>query len=201
MTTSAHSDGSPLAALVDEQRLGSAGGQAMVGIAGVVLAIVLVVGQISLATTKGIATHLHASVEHITEGNKHMESVIERAAPSAQLETVLESQSKTLAHTRDAMATTNEELEVILEEKRKLIAVVGRMETTSAELATGVDGVNSSTTKMTGMLGSLPSATTRTHKQLALINADTKAINAELAAIAAKMQKYGLPRAKGAPTG
>src|SRR5688572_20945001 len=109
-------DGSPLAVLVDEQRLGSAGGQAMVGIAGIVLAVILVVGQISLATTKGIATHLHASVGHITEGNQIMESVIERAAPSVELEKVLKSQAATLGSTRDAMASTNVELEVILEE-------------------------------------------------------------------------------------
>ncbi|MCW2927932.1 MAG: hypothetical protein JWM86_1900 [Thermoleophilia bacterium] len=201
MSAYSRNDGSPLAVLVDEQRLGSAGGQAMVGIAGIVLAIVLVVGQISLATTKGIATHLHASVEHMTEGNQVMESVIERAAPSAELEKVLASQSKTLAHTRDAMAATNEELELILKEKHSLIKVVGRMDATSGELATGVDGVNASTKKMTGLLGTLPSATARTHAQLAKINADTTAINVELSAIAAKMQKYGLPLAKGAPTG
>ncbi len=192
---------SPLAPLVNEQRLGSAGGQAAIGVAGIVLAIVLVMGQISLAMTKGIAVHMHNSVEHITEGNKVMESVIERAAPSVMMETALASQSKTLASTRDAMKTTNAELAKIEVTKTRLLDVVNGMETSSSSLASNVAGVNASTSKMTGMLGTLPDATTRTHKQLSTINTDTKAINTELNAIAAKMVKYGLPRAKGAPTG
>lgn len=192
---------SPLAPLVDEQRLGSAGGQAAMGVAGIVLAIILVVGQISLATTKGIATHLHASVEHITEGNKVMESVIERAAPSTELEKVLASQSKTLARTRDAMAATNGELRQIEQTNADLSRVVGRMDARSGALATGVEAVDASTTDMVSMLGTLPGATKRTHRQLGRINGDTNAINAELAAIADKMLAYGLPRAAGAPTG
>lgn len=192
---------SPLAPLVDEQRLGSTGGQAMVGIAGMVLAVILVVGQVSLATTKGIATHLDASVTNLTEGNKVMESVIERAAPSTELEKVLAQQSKTLANTRDAMVETNVELEGIGATKATLIDVVGDMERTSSQLASGVAAVDDSTTEMTELLGTLPDATTRTHRQLGRINGDTNAINAELAAIAAKMLRYGLPKAKGAPTG
>lgn len=198
--TSAHG-ASPLAPLVDEQRLGSAGGQAAIGVAGIVLAIILVVGQISLATTKGIATHLHTSVENIQEGNKVMESVIERAAPSVELEKVLEQQSKTLGNTRDAMVATNTELAEISSTKQDLLRVVGDMEATSGKLASDVATVETSTTSMTDKLGSLPAATKRTHAQLGRINADTNAINAELAAIADKMLKYGLPRAKGAPTG
>jgi hypothetical protein len=192
---------SPLAPLVDEQRLGSAGGQAAVGIAGIVLAIVLIMGQISLATTKGIAVHLRTAVDNIEEGNQVMESVIERAAPSVELEKMLDKESKTLANTRDAMAQTNGELDSIMTTKMELIGTVGEMEASSAKLATDVEGVNTSTQKMTAMLGTLPAATKRTHKQLSTINGDTTAINGELAAIAAKMVKYGLPRALGAPTG
>ena len=192
---------SPLAPLVDEQRLGSAGGQVAIGIAGIVLAVVLVMGQISLAMTKGIAVHLHNSVEHITEGNKVMESVVERAAPSVMMEDALAKQSATLANTRDAMKSTNAELGKIKETKHRLLDVVGGMQASSSSLASNVEGVNASTSKMTGLLGTLPDATTRTHKQLSTINTDTAAINAELNAIAGKMVKYGLPRAKGAPTG
>lgn len=192
---------SPLAPLVDEHRLGSAGGQAAIGIAGVVLAVVLVMGQISLAMTKGIAVHLHNSVAHITEGNKVMESVVERAAPSVIMEKALARQSATLANTRDAMKGTNAELGKITETKHRLLDVVGGMQTTSSSLASGVEGVNTSTTRMTGLLGTLPDATTRTHEQLSTINTDTAAINGELNAIASKMVSYGLPRAKGAPTG
>ena len=191
----------PLAPLVDEQRLGSAGGQAAMGIAGIVLAVVLVMGQVSLAMTKGIAVHLHNSVAHITEGNKVMESVVERAAPSVMMEKALADQAKTLANTQAAMASTNAQLGEIKATKQTLLDVVGGMESTSDALATNVGGVNASTEKMTSMLGTLPDATTRTHGQLAKINTDTAAINIELNAIAAKMVKYGLPRAKGAPTG
>jgi hypothetical protein len=200
--TATHAHGaSPLAGLVDEQRLGSAGGQAAVGIAGIVLAIILVMGQISLATTKGIAVHLHSSVENIKQGNEVMESVIERAAPSVQLEKMLDQQSKTLSNTRDAMAQMNGELDSIMKTKYQLIDQVGAMEQSSSKLASDVENVNTSTAKMTSMLGTLPAATQRTHKQLATINGDTAAINTELGAIAAKMLKYGLPRAQGAPTG
>lgn len=192
---------SPLSPLVDEQRLGSAGGQAAIGIAGIVLAVVLVMGQVSLAMTKGIAVHMRNSVEHITEGNKVMESVIERAAPSSAMETALAAQSRTLSNTAAAMGKTNAELEKIKATKHRLLDVVGGMQASSASLASDVEGVDTSTTKMTGMLGSLPDATTRTHKQLSTINTDTAAINTELNAIASKMVKYGLPRAKGAPTG
>lgn len=199
--TYAQGGSTPLAPLVDEQRLGSAGGQVAIGITGIVLAIILVIGQISLATTKGIATHLHASVDHMVEGNQVMESVIERAAPAVEMERVIEQQSKTLGHTLDAMAATNAELSAIEKSDETLLRVVGEMEASSATLASDVAKVDETTGTMTAMLGKLPGATKRTHTQLGTINGDTNAINAELAAIAAKMLKYGLPRAKGAPTG
>jgi hypothetical protein len=191
----------PLAPLVNEQRLGSAGGQAAIGFAGIALAVILVMGQISLATTKGMAVHLNQSVAHLTEGNKTMESVVERAAPSVQLEQVLEAQSATLANTRDAMAQTNSELDSISGSMGGLVDVVGGMQGTSDTLASNVGTLSGSTGKMTGLLGSLPAATSRTHKQLSTINTDTNAINGELAAIGRKMMSYGLPKAKGAPTG
>lgn len=201
MTAAYPGSASPLSPLVDEQRLGSAGGQAAMGVAGIVLAVILVVGQISLATTKGIALHLHASVEHITEGNKVMESVIDRAAPTTELETLLESQATTLGHTRDEMVKTNRELVAVEKSTASLLDIVGAMQATSGQLATGVDGVDASTQRMTRLLGTLPDATTRTHKQLSTINRDTNAINGELGGIAGKMERYGLPHAEGAPTG
>jgi hypothetical protein len=192
---------SPLSGMVDEQHLGSAGGQLTMGIAGIVLAVVLVVGQISLATTKGMAVHLSTSVDNLTQGNQIMESVVERAAATTVLETALEQQSATLANTRDAMAQTNAELDSIIVAKRGLLDVVGGMQTTGDQLASSVGGLSGSTSSMTGMLGTLPDSTERTHKQLSTINGDTAAINTELAAIGRKMRSYGLPRAKGAPTG
>ena len=202
MTASTAQTGhSPLAPLVDETRVGSAGGQLTVGIAGVVLAVILVMGQVSLATSKGMAVHLHHSVAHITKGNEVMESVVERAAPSVELEKMLREQSLTLAHTRDAMVQTNEELAAILGSMDGLSTTVDGMAGTSEQLASDVASLSSSTSTMTSNLGTLPEATTQTHAQLARINTDTNAINGELAAIGRKMMSYGLPQAKGAPTG
>jgi septal ring factor EnvC (AmiA/AmiB activator) len=198
-TYAAEPSPSPLAALVDETRAGSAGSQLAIGIAGVVLAVVLVMGQISLATTKGMAIHLAASVDNITRGNEVMESVIERAAPSVELEKLLAAQSQTLASTRDAMVLTNRELEAIAAEQETLVTTVDGMQQTSAQLDSDVASLSGSTAEMTSMLGTLPDATARTHKQLHRINTDTNAINQELAAIGRKMLSYGLPRAKGAP--
>lgn len=192
---------SPLAPMVDEQRLGSAGGQAMVGIAGIVLAVVLVMGQLSLAMTKGIAEHMSASVEHIARGNQVMESVIERSAPSVTLEKVLDGQSKTLANTRDAMVMTNQQMASISGTTGKLEGIVASMEEMSAGLADYVSGMQKSSKSMADTLGGLPGATKKTHVQLGQINADTNAINAELAAIGTKMDSYGLPKAEGAPKG
>lgn len=192
---------SPLSPMVDESRVGSVGGQAAIGIAGIVLAVILVMGQVSLATTKGTAMYLHKDLEHLTEGNQVMKSVIERSAPTSQLEVVLEQQSATLANTRDAMVQTNEELSTITASMEQLGGVVGGMQSTSESLASDVGSLGSSTARMTELLGTLPDATANTHKQLNRINTDTNAINGELAAIGRKMMSYGLPRAKGAPTG
>jgi len=197
--TNANGHVSPLAPLVDETRMGSKGGQALIGVAGIVLALILVMGQISLATTKGISTHLHASVLHMTEGNKVMESVVERAAPSTELEKVLAAQAITLAHTKDAMVGINGEMTTIGKTTDQLGGVVGGMEKTSGGLATGVAGMDRDTARIDTMLGTLPAATDRTGVALGTINTDTKALNAELAAISAKMRRYGLPAAMGAP--
>lgn len=191
---------SPLAPLVDESRLGSPAGQALTGIAGIVLAIILVMGQISLATTKGLATHLDSSVQHITDGNAVMESVIERAAPSVALEKLVAEQAKIEANTLDTMQRTNGEMTAIAETTTELDSIVGRMEAASGSLATGVSGMSRDTTKIVDLLGTMPAATDRTQKALDGINRDTTATNIELGAIAGKMQKYGLPRAQGAPS-
>ncbi len=173
----------------------------MVGVAGLVLAVILVMGQVSLATSKGMAVHLHNSVEHISQGNVVMESIVERTAPATALETILKKQTETLASTRNSLAQTNADLDAIITAKHGLIDVVDGMQSTSGALATDVGALGSSTTRMTSLLGELPDSTARTHKQLNRINTDTNAINAELAAIGRKMMSYGLPRAKGAPTG
>jgi methyl-accepting chemotaxis protein len=190
---------SALAPLVDETRLGSSIGQTLTGVAGIVLAIILIMGQLSLATTKGLAEHLHQSVVHVTEGNKVMESVIERAAPSPQLAKMVEEQSQTLQSTRDTMHTTNASMGSLNAASTNMNTVVGQMAGSSGKLATGITHIGADTKKMGTMLGKLPPQTTKTQTAMSRINKDTLALNTELAAIAGKMQGYGLPTVKGAP--
>lgn len=198
MTATFDNAPSPLAPLVDHTRLGSASGQALTGIAGIVLAVLLVVGQISLATTKGISAHLHASVQHMTEGNQVMQSVIERAAPSVEMERVLAGQSKTLANTRDTMIRTNAQLGEITATTGKLSASTTTMQKTSEQLAADVTSVDRNTALINKRLGGLPAATDATGGSLTGIAGDLHDLNGELEAISRKLMKYGLPRARGA---
>jgi uncharacterized phage infection (PIP) family protein YhgE len=189
----------PFAPLVDETRMGSAGGQAAIGIAGIVLAVVLVMGQISLATTKGLSEHLHASVEHMTEGNETMKSVIERAAPSKQLEGAIGKQSEALARTRDDMVIANAQMSDMARTTGSLQSVVGTMQKTSGGLATDVGGIQRDTTSIVSLLGTLPAAADKTQHSMGRIGTDTDALTTELNAIGTKMQSYGLPQAQGVP--
>jgi septal ring factor EnvC (AmiA/AmiB activator) len=198
MTATWDTSPSPLAPLVDHRRLGSAGGQALTGIAGIVLAVLLVVGQVSLATTKGISAHLHASVQHMTEGNEVMQSVIERAAPSVEMERVLAQQSKTLANTRDTMIKTNAQLGQITTTTGKLSTSTSAMQATSEKLATDVAAVDANTATINKRLGGLPAATDATGGSLTSISTDLHDLNGELIEISRKLMKYGLPRAQGA---
>jgi septal ring factor EnvC (AmiA/AmiB activator) len=192
---------SPLSGLVDETRLGSAGGQLAIGIAGIVLAVILVMGQITLATTSAIAQNLNRSVVNITEANKVMESVIERAAPSTQLEKIVAVQSKTLANTRDAMIATNAQMDEISASTTTLDAeLVAQMQQTSEQLAANVAAMQTSTDAIVSMLGTLPEQTEKTQTALDQLNSDTAQINAQLAQINKKLQGYGLPKAQGTPT-
>lgn len=190
-------DASPLSPLVDETRLGSAGGQTVTGIAGIVLAVVLVVGQISVATTKGIAVHLHKSVEHIALGNDVMESVIERGAPTAPMEGAVAAQARTLAKTRAAMARTNTEMAKMQGTTATLDSTVARMQGTSTSLATGVTSVSRGTKDIAATLSGLPASTRTTGTSLDRISTDTNALNHELEAIGAKMRHWGLARVRG----
>jgi hypothetical protein len=198
MTAYAHNRVSQLSGLVDETRVGSAGGQALTGIAGIVLAVLLVLGQVSLATTKGISAHLHSSVAHMTEGNQVMTSVIARAAPAVQMEKTLGAQEQTLGAVRDSMVQTNVQLGEIGSTTAQLASATTSMQGTSSRLATDVANVDVNTTKINKQLGGLPAATSATGGSLLKINADMHALNFELATISQKLMKYGLPRAKGA---
>lgn len=206
MTTASYSsaqvpDPSPLAPLLDEQRLGSAGGQAASGIAAIVLTIVLVMGQVSLATSKGINENLEEILAHITEGNEVMEQVAERAAPTVELERLLKVQGQTLSQARDSLAMTNADLASLSKTTTQLDRSVIGMQQTSTQLASDVKAVDSTTGSIASSLEPLPAATDRTRKQLVAIGTDTSAINGELGAITGKMQRYGVPQAVGAPTG
>lgn len=196
LAAAGHPMQSPMSGMVDETRQGSAWAQAITGIVGIVLAVILVVGQISVVTTKGIAEHLHSNVANTREGNRVMRSVIEKAAPSVAMEGIVKGQSQSLAHTKATMTRLNGQMKLIGATTSSLDTTVGGMQKSSNKLAAGVDGMDSDTSQIVKLLGQLPAATVRTHKSLSGIATDTTSINTELAAIAAKMQGYGLPRAK-----
>lgn len=198
MTATSHSAPSAFAGLVDETRQGSAGGQTLIGVAGIVLAVLLVVGQVSLATTKGMATHLHNSVEHMTQGNEVMEGVIAKAAPSVKMEQTLAQQEQTLGNVRDTMVKTNTQLAEVGATTTQLGTATARMEAASGKLAADVAAVDTNTAEINTSLSSLPIATDATLKSITKINTDMTALNFELATISQKLMKYGLPRAKGA---
>ncbi len=184
------------AKVVDADRPGSVWGQVLVGGVGVVLALTLVLGQVSLATTKGIERNLDRNVAQLRTGNTTMKSIIERAAPSMKIDTLVKGQSTTLAHTNQTMTQLNREMATVGATTDELAGTVGQMETTSGQLAAHVGAMERNSGKISALLGRLPGVTDDTHKRLQRIGTDTGAINGELEAIAAKMQRYGLPPAK-----
>lgn len=184
------------ATLFDERRRGSTWQQASVGAMGIVLALVLVIGQISVATTAGIQHNLHANIQRLKDGNATMREIVEKAAPTVLMEKVVADQAVALDHTGQTLQLLNEEMAALGETTLSLEATVTAMSDTSAGLATGVEGMASDTSKIVDLLGPLPDATTRTHKQLGRISGDSKAINGELDSISHKMEGYGLPHAR-----
>jgi chromosome segregation ATPase len=198
MTSFAAASPSPLSGLVDETRVGSAGGQTLTGVAGIVLAILLIVGQISLATTKGIAEHLHSSVQHMADGNEAMQSILVKSAPSAQMERDLNDQQQVLLGMRDTMVQTNQRLAEINATSTGIGKTTDAMIATSNGLAQHVKSVDAETAKINRQLGSMPASTAETKVSLDSINGDMHDLNVELKSITDKLLTYGLPRAKGA---
>lgn len=183
--------------IVDDQRAGSVWGQVIVGAVGIALALILVVGQVSLATTKGIQRNLAANVGQIREGNATMQSIIEKAQPATVVDAKVASQRATLERTNRTMTALNREMTKVGASTGALSSTVQRMEHTSSSLAGGVGAMQRDTERMAKLLGKLPGVTDATHQQLSAIGRNTGDINAELEAIAAKMERYGLPRAEG----
>lgn len=180
----------------DSDKPGSPWQQAMVGVLGVVLALTLVIGQVAVATTAGISRNLHANIKHLEDGNKTMKTIIERAGPTVLMEQVVRNQELILANTQKTLGVLNGHMGKIGATTAGLGSTVGTMQSTSGELATGVQGMNSDTQKIVGLLEPLPVAIGRTHTQLGQISTDAGAINGELNTISGKMIKYGLPHAK-----
>lgn len=181
---------------VDPSRQGSAWQQIATGILGVVLAAVLIMGQVSLATTRGIQHNLGDVIANMQQGNATMRDIVEKAAPSVQMERTIGNQSRTLAHTRDTMTVLNSEMARIGSTTNDLHGTVRGMRDTSRNVASGVSAMNRDTARIVTLLEPLPKRTRRTHGYLKRIGADSRAINGELGAISGKMLRYGLPHAK-----
>lgn len=188
--------GQPLEFMIDDQRQGSVWSQVLVGVVGVTLGIMLVVGQLSVATTHGISTNLHRNVKNLQAGNATLRDIVEKAGPTLVIQQVITKQNEVLQSTLDTMRMLNGEMGVVTDTTSGLKQSVNGMQSTSTQLASGVDGMNRDTARIADMLAALPDATTRTHHQLSRIDQDSTALNGELRSIGAKMRNYGLPQAQ-----
>jgi hypothetical protein len=183
--------------VVDSTKPGSVMSQALTGAVGLVLALVLIGGQISLATTKGISENLHKNVQQLKDGNKTMASVIERAEPSVAMEATLGAQADSLGNTERTMGLLNKEMATSGKVTDDLMSTVARMQSTSGLLANSVGAMNYDSLRMLDLLQMMPASTQHTYVGLNRIGGDTKAINGEMQAITAKMRRYGLTPAHG----
>jgi chromosome segregation ATPase len=161
----------------------------------------MVVGQISVATTAGISRNLKINVAQLAEANKTMESIIERAGPSVQMERTVAVQAKSLATTNDTMVSLNAAMAEVGKTSESMKSSVEGMQATSGDLAAGVESMNSETAAINDLLGPLPEKARSTHGQLSQIDKDSAALNTELSAISGKMAGYGLPPAKNVKAG
>ena len=181
---------------LDETRPGSAWQQIGVGIVGIMLAITLVVGQITVATTRGIHSNLKVVVEQMGDGNKTMEEIIEKGKPSMQLEKTIGKKAVLLTKTRDSMVVMNDAMDSMGKTTDGLYKTVLDMRNTSRKLKVGVASMNSDTGKMVVLLGELPDGTDRTHVHLKRMATDSSAIVGELNALSGKMEGFGLEKAR-----
>jgi len=182
---------------LDQNKPGSVWAQVLTGVVGIVLAAMLIVGQIAVALTAGIQHNLHTSVVNLGRGNGTMAQILDKAQPIGLVEKVTQKQQDTLANTLDTMKLLNAQMAQIGTTTGAMQGTVGSMATNSASLADGVAGMDSNTGKITDKLGGLVVGTDKLAVPLGHIATDSTAINAELLAIAGKLQSYGLPPAKG----
>lgn len=182
--------------MYDDTRAGSGLGQVGVAIVAIVLAIVLIVGQVALATTRDIASHLHESVANLAQGNTTMLQVIDRARPNPVIGKALAKQSQVLAHTSVTLTQVNVAMAQIIGTTNGLSTTVGSMQRSSNGLAGGVSGMARDSAKIASILGKLPDTASKISVSTSAIDGDSKDINTQLGAIEGKMKNYGLPQAK-----
>jgi Tfp pilus assembly protein PilN len=187
----------PRSAFVDPTKRGNGLGQIATGILGIVLAAVLVIGQISLATTRGIEQNLNRLITHMDQGNQTMHEIVRKSKPTVKMRSDVERQEQVLGLSRDTLVVTNAEMRKMLLVTARLQKTTLKMKQTSDHLASGVAGMEASTNKVNATLRPLPAKTSLTKGHLEKIRNDSKDINGELNAIGAKMLGYGLPRARG----
>lgn len=185
-------------AFVDPTRAGSAWQQCAVGALGIALALLLVVGQVSVATTRGIQRNLHTIVGHLEAGNVTMNSIIDKAEPSTGMDQIVAQQRGVLERTRDTILQLNGEMKVVDATTVELTKTVSTMRSESQTLAGGVKGMSQDTARMAELLEPLPAQTKDTHANLDALASDSRAISGEVKAIGGKMRGYGFPAASGA---
>ena len=183
--------------ITDDTRSGKPWQQALIGVLGIVLALVLVAGQISVATTRGIADNMRLLNANLEEGNEVMFEIVKKSAPAPVMEKVVNEQSGTLAHTRDSLVLMNEELDAMMATTDELQMQSQALQGTAGEVAGTVQGMEGSIGAMIATLGTLPTTTASAGDSLSSVRTDSAAINAELEAVGTKLEKYGLPKARG----
>ena len=195
MTTMAHRQNASI--FLDQSKPGSVWAQVLTGVVGIILCVVLIVGQLAVAITSGIQHNLHQSVLNLARGNQTMTQVLDKAQPVPMVEKVTKIQQDTLANTSATMVILNGQMAAIGGTTGGLKSTVDKMAAQSGSIATGVEGMDSTTKNVNSKLGGLLPATDKVAKPLGRIATDSTAINVELAAIAAKLVSYGLPAAQG----
>jgi methyl-accepting chemotaxis protein len=189
--------GRVVTAIGDPSRRGSPRSQLAVGLCAFALAFTLVAGQLTLAITKGIHANLKQGVAQVEQGNEGLEKIIDNAEPTAMINELVKTQSETLVHTSETMTILNGELAAIAESTGSIESDVNAMQKSSAAVSAAVGEMSADTAKMYELLLPIPKRADSTARSIDRIATDTAAVSGEMKSISGKLERYGLPQAKG----
>lgn len=189
---------STFAPVVDPTRQGSPAAHALTGLVAIVLAATLVMGQVALATTKGIATHLEQTSSNLERGNRTVDSVVARSRPAAEVQRLVRRQATTLGSTRQSLVLLNGTLSETARTTSRLDRSVAGTQASSVALAQDLQKVRSSSRSLGTGLRMLPTTARAVRTAVEGTRRDTEVIAWEIARTGIVLRNYGLPRAQGA---